>query len=882
MADTHFTVERVFERFGTREALIDFLLDTEDIDNVKKKLMNSFVRFRKVYNALLPESTSRLQHMVSKEAGKAWDEEKVQNPGFWDDLNRDFFAKHRARFPWYWHMKAHLNSLSPAERKAMLATLPDPKTRTRKKRSNSDVEREQTPRDRAAPYAVPTSRSRASRSSESSSPPSTSQASSSAGPLFPTPPTVSVHPSTYSSAPIYPYPHPPVPVYPSTQLSHAMIHPDGYMGWQTPAVAYPTALAYGNASLNGGQYMAQPPTYPVPAPVPHPQSLGMQMQNHPAWTTAAAEPAASYLQPFTVTTTHSACQWTTSATVPAVPYYHQPTGTTSATVPPVPYREVGFRYGTYQHQLGVGGDAPLFPAPAAPFPLHYSSGPQAQVSGVSSGDRPYPPADSGWLSYYLLPHIMCNDYSEEEPRPVSSIQRQVARREQQYQRNVWSDGGTGHRPEESHLGYSGECCGPSDPNVGCAVAACCCAAGPPPPGHKGGQWETLRGYGGRFGQVTIDLLPARRKRDPSYIPKPPNAFICFRRRFNLQLKAEKAEAARKQQDGSSPGEIVKGQQKNVSVDAGKVWRSMTAEEQAPYVKEAEERKREHERKYGKGSSAGKKDAADAPRKARGGKGQKGRATVDPAVVLGVPTASSSIHRGYGMPGPSTIATSSYALPDPTSIPAFDHENSWSSPFAPSESLLPTPALTPCHTLSPSPGPSLYNFPSSANVSRVASPAELDFASDGAFYQDVPHVPMASLTTPGDYMVVPGYQLYDSHPMYDGWAPLVPHHLDHIPYPAPLAEFNCSFPDQFADPIVCIPHPASLHTELEAAQACYTWSMEPVDQAPLIPAADLTVEQDVWKQVALQGQVSPGSVAPQSLDWWIVQLGSDQPSCNVDL
>ena len=193
----------------------------------------------------------------------------------------------------------------------------------------------------------------------------------------------------------------------------------------------------------------------------------------------------------------------------------------------------------------------------------------------------------------------------------------------------------------------------------------------------------------------VVIRPARRKRDPSHIPKPPNAFLCFRRAFNIRLKAENAEATRKQ-DGSA----VKGQQKHVSVDASKVWNSMTAEEKAPYFKEAAERKREHERKYGKGSSAGEKAA---PRKGRGGKARKGRATVDPTAVLDSPAASSSLHPGYGIPvsalhpvvsslgtfltqvvpfrqGPSMIATPSHALPATTSTHAFDHENSWSSPL----------------------------------------------------------------------------------------------------------------------------------------------------------------------------------------------------------
>ena len=397
----------------------------------------------------------------------------------------------------------------------------------------------------------------------------------------------------------------------------------------------------------------------------------------------------------------------------------------------------------------------------------------------------------------------------------------------------------------------------------------------------------------------VVIRPARRKRDPSHIPKPPNAFLCFRRAFNIRLQAENAEAARKQ-DGSA----VKGQQKHVSVDASKVWNSMTAEEKAPYYKEAEEkkreyeeRKREYERKYGKRSSA--------PREGRGGKGRKGRATVDPPAILDVPTASSSLYPDHGIPvsplrlvvpsqgvfltqiglshqdqGPSMLSTASYSSPVPLSIHPFNHESGWSSPLALSESLLPTPALTPCHTLSPSPGPSLYDFSPSANISRLPSPAELDFASDGAVYVDFPHAPMAPLTIPGDYLAVPGYQLYDSQPLFNGCAPLVPHHLGYVQYPAPVAQFNGPFPDHFANQMIPIPHSMPLGAELlDPAQAEYAcqWSGELVDQAPLNPAVDLAVRGDVWQQVAPQGPACSETAPPQSPDWWIAHF---QPSNEV--
>ena len=96
-----FTIGKVMERFGTRDALIDFLLDIPDIDK-KKKLMNVFVAFRKVYNAVLPESPTRRQNAVSKDAGKVWEVEKRYNREFWINLLLDVYTEHKARFPWYW------------------------------------------------------------------------------------------------------------------------------------------------------------------------------------------------------------------------------------------------------------------------------------------------------------------------------------------------------------------------------------------------------------------------------------------------------------------------------------------------------------------------------------------------------------------------------------------------------------------------------------------------------------------------------------------------------------------------------------------------------------------------------------------------------------
>ncbi|KAI1781801.1 hypothetical protein LXA43DRAFT_606830 [Ganoderma leucocontextum] len=317
MAEPHFTLERALERFGTREALIDFILDVEDVD--KKKLMNIWVCFRMVYNELLPESPSRRQDAVSKEAGKAWKGQKRQNPDFWKYLVLDVYAEHKARFPEYWRARRYIKSLpTAAQRKAATAALPKPRKRVRKKRG--DVERKKTSRPRLAPHIVQvrgsssSSRSRSSRSSsESRSPSTTSQASSSAAALLSTPS--------------------PLPVYPSAQPS-PMVPLEGHVGWQASEVAPPISSS-GNRALNGGQSMVAVQPAPVVAFAP----LDMQMQVHSGWTGAAEVPAG---------------------------YDHQPSAVTTASL--LPQSEISFPgYGTYQ--VDVTDDA-LFPAQAVPSPSH--------------------------------------------------------------------------------------------------------------------------------------------------------------------------------------------------------------------------------------------------------------------------------------------------------------------------------------------------------------------------------------------------------------------------------------------------------------------------------------------------------------------------------
>nr|VWO95500.1 HMG box domain-containing protein [Ganoderma boninense] len=418
--------EKALESFGTREAMIEFLMSTRDIDNVKVRLINRFLCFRNICGSLLPASLSRRQSEVSKKMGAVW-RAGARDLGFWSDLYQDFVDGHHARFPYYWQKKAELDAMPQAKRLAVLATLPDPKNKRRKKKrpaveeKRGDVKEKRPRRARAAPYNVrgtpsssgsrssrsSASRSRSSRSSSSSSLPIAPQGPTSTVPLFPTPPAVPVHHSARPPVPvappppvpIHPYNQPSLPMFPSTQPSH-MMPPFSYAG----SHASPAAHNYGNALLGGDQYVVPSQAWnPAPVAAPQPPSLasGMQTQLHTPWTSAPALPAAAYHQPMTMTTTHSA-SWTTSATVPGptLPqaHYHQPVNSlAAANAPLVPYHEADFKgYQTYQlrttgDSLPTNQGAAHFPSYRAPFPAsHLWTSSDAQAPRIGRSFAPVP------------------------------------------------------------------------------------------------------------------------------------------------------------------------------------------------------------------------------------------------------------------------------------------------------------------------------------------------------------------------------------------------------------------------------------------------------------------------------------------------------------
>lgn len=80
--------------------------------------------------------------------------------------------------------------------------------------------------------------------------------------------------------------------------------------------------------------------------------------------------------------------------------------------------------------------------------------------------------------------------------------------------------------------------------------------------------------------------PARRnhskKRDPGHVPRPPNAFFCFRSAY-WQIEREKPQAVR--------------DNRQVSCKAADVWRDMSEEQRKPYLDMANKIKYYHALKY---------------------------------------------------------------------------------------------------------------------------------------------------------------------------------------------------------------------------------------------------------------------------------------------
>ncbi|KAJ7485850.1 hypothetical protein FB451DRAFT_1128112, partial [Mycena latifolia] len=84
--------------------------------------------------------------------------------------------------------------------------------------------------------------------------------------------------------------------------------------------------------------------------------------------------------------------------------------------------------------------------------------------------------------------------------------------------------------------------------------------------------------------AVVSSPPTPSDTEPAHIPRPRNAFICFRSAY---VKAEKRAAAR-------PGAL---DQTVMSRGAADVWRSMGEAARLPYVQQAQDEKAEHARMY---------------------------------------------------------------------------------------------------------------------------------------------------------------------------------------------------------------------------------------------------------------------------------------------
>lgn len=85
----------------------------------------------------------------------------------------------------------------------------------------------------------------------------------------------------------------------------------------------------------------------------------------------------------------------------------------------------------------------------------------------------------------------------------------------------------------------------------------------------------------------------RRRRGPDHIPRPRNAFICFRSAYILSQRAKSASSITSGSRPSGP----ENQQNELSKHAGLVWNEMSDEERQPYVTMALEEKMLHHLMY---------------------------------------------------------------------------------------------------------------------------------------------------------------------------------------------------------------------------------------------------------------------------------------------
>ncbi|CAK5269301.1 unnamed protein product [Mycena citricolor] len=156
-----------------------------------------------------------------------------------------------------------------------------------------------------------------------------------------------------------------------------------------------------------------------------------------------------------------------------------------------------------------------------------------------------------------------------------------------------------------------------------------------------------------------------------YIPRPRNAFFCFRSAFNSRQK------------DASLG-LLFHEQTEISRGAGSVWQAMGPEERRPYVEEAKALKREHARlypncRYSPGAASG------IPRKVKKQvKGPNGFGSDDDSLPGSI-LPSDEENPGFSMP----------PIPSPQQWRSFSaQQRQWDSRFQPASPLQPHSFLSP--------------------------------------------------------------------------------------------------------------------------------------------------------------------------------------------
>ena len=119
---------------------------------------------------------------------------------------------------------------------------------------------------------------------------------------------------------------------------------------------------------------------------------------------------------------------------------------------------------------------------------------------------------------------------------------------------------------------------PSSPPPSIAAASRSVSPDPGAPGPEGDELpQNISPY---YNATSLRRYKAKLKLDPKWAPRPPNAFILFRREYAERHKGEEVQSPEKT---------------TLSKRAGKAWHSLTAGEQKVWYDEAKERAEDHQR-----------------------------------------------------------------------------------------------------------------------------------------------------------------------------------------------------------------------------------------------------------------------------------------------